>query len=518
MNPELRASPLQRLRRQVAYYLLYFIEGDHSWGQARWLAMMVVVIVFVVLGRLAEPIERVGWFEAFATQTFLRETTSPAVYELMELIASFFTRETLRHALPPLAGSLLALYLGAGFMRNLLELPTLGPAYKFLLATLFGGDYPRLTINEGNASVYDPATNPMLKIGGPGWVDIRIGSAALFERLAGPSAVLGAGTHFLRRFETLRAAFDLREIEQSKDNLKVITKDGLPLMLTDMRVRFRLKARETRSAANPYPVLMSAVRKAAYNRKVTDKGLEPWADTVTGAVVGTITAWIGRRTMDDLIPPPKETDPDEAAASSYREALHHLFNERATRQRFTDLGAEVVWVSVGHLRPNPDVDPDLQPDADATGHDKIHEQFIETWKSRHVAAARHEMAEAQGYAQYLQDSTRSQMQAELISGLTSGLREAEKAEVPMADVILERMLEYLSGSRYSSASELQRWQTSLLLESMQKALNPAPESTALTTTNEVEEVEADEDDADESDEDVADDELDEDLDDDETEV
>ena len=511
MNPEPRLASLQRLRRQVAYYLLYFIEGDHGWGQARWLAMAVVVMVFVMLGRLTEPIQRIGWFEAFAAQSFLRETTSPAVYELLELSASFFTRATLRHALPPLAGLALAFYLGAGYIRNLLELPALGPAYKFLTATLFGGDYPRLTINEGNASVSDPATNPMLKIGGPGWVDIRIGSAALFERLAGPSAVLGAGTHFLHRFETLRAAFDLREIEQSRDNLKVIAKDGLPLVLTDMRVRFRLKARETRSAANPYPVLMSAVRKAAYDRKVTDDGLEPWADTVMGAVVGAIAAWIGRRTMDELIPPPKETDPDEASASSYREALHHLFTERATRQRFTDLGAEVVWVSVGHLRPDPDVDPDLQAGADATGHDKIHEQFIETWKSRHVAAARHELAEAQGYAQYLQDSTRSQMQAELISGLTSGLREAAQAEVPMADMILERMLEYLSGSgsRYGSSSDYQRLQTALLLESVQKVLNPAPEPVAITTTEEEveEEEEAEDEEFNDDDEDEAQDEL-----------
>jgi regulator of protease activity HflC (stomatin/prohibitin superfamily) len=484
-----RSSLLQRLRRQVSYYLLYFVEGDFGWGQARWLAIVVVVVAFVVLGRLVEPIEQVGWFEAFARQAFLRETTPAPMYELMELIASFFTRETLRHALPPLAGSALALYLGAAYVRNLLELPALGPAYKFLTSTLFGNDYPRLSIHEGVASVHDPAANPMLKIGGPGWVDIHIGSAALFERLAGPSAVLGAGTHFLHRFETLRAAFDLREIERSKDNLKVITKDGLPLVLTDMRVRFRLKAREARSAANPYPVLMSAVRKAAYNRKVTDKGLEPWADTVTGAVVGTITAWIGRRTMDELIPPPKETGPDDVAAPSYREALHQLFNERATRQRLADLGAEVVWVSVGHLRPDPDVDPDLQPDADATGRDKIHEQFIETWKARHVAAARHELAEAQGYAQYLQDSTRAQTQAEMIVGLTSGLREAEKANVPMADVILERMLDYLSGSRYGSASEYQRLQTALLLESMQKALNPAPEPSTLTTIEEVEEAE-----------------------------
>jgi hypothetical protein len=484
-------SPFQRLRRQIALYLLYFIEGDHSWGNVRWLGMMGVIVGCVIVGRLLEPIETVGWLEALN----LRAATPPALYTVIELIASFFTRETLRHALPPLAGITIALYVGASYMRNLLELPTLGPAYKFLTATLFGTDYPRLLINEGLASVDDPLTNPMLKIGGPGWVDIRIGSAALFERLAGPSSVVGAGTHFIRRFETLRAAFDLREIERHKENIRVITKDGLPLILTEVRVRFRLKSREARHAANPYPVLVSAVRKAAYERKVTDAGLEPWPDTVAGAVVGTLTSWIGRSRMDELIPPPKENAPETDTSPSYRQALHDLFKQRGTRQRLADLGAEVVWVSVGHLRPDPDVDPDLRPDDDATGRDKIHEQFIETWKSRHQAAARQDLAEAQGYAHYLQDSARAQSQADLIISLTDGLREAREKGLDVADSILDRLIEQWAGPRYSlnSSSDLQRLRTSLMMEMLQSPNPPAALSLPQAEVTEIGDADEDDD-------------------------
>ena len=229
----------------------------------------------------------------------------------------------------------------------------------------------------------------MLKIGGPGWVDIKIGNAALFERVVGPSSVLGAGSHFLRRFETLREAFDLREIERVRNEVKLMTKDGVPIVMHDMRARFRVRAREVRTEANPYPVMTGAIRKAAYSRKVTAKGLEVWADMVAGAVRGTISDWIAHRRMDELIAPPRDgNQPEAAAPPPYRQALHELFRHKNTRQKFAEMGAEIIWVSVGHLRPDPDVDPELDPEADATGRDKIHAQLIDTWKSTHAAQAR----------------------------------------------------------------------------------------------------------------------------------
>jgi hypothetical protein len=135
-------------------------------------------------------------------------------------------------------------------------------------------------------------------------------------------------------------------------------------------VRFRLNTsqRDARSESNPYPVLVGAIRRAAYKRKVTAHGLENWADTVAGAARGTITSWVAERHMNDLIPPPRMGEQaGQPPPPPYRQALHERFYQKDTRRKFADMGAEIVWVSVGHLRPDPDVDPDLKPEADPTG-------------------------------------------------------------------------------------------------------------------------------------------------------
>ncbi len=448
-----------RLEQQFDYYLLYFIEGDHQWGDTRLTVAAVLVLLFVVFSRLFEPIRSLPLLDWGLAQLGGRDLLPPAALDVLQFFASFFTRQTLRHALPPVAGIVVALYLGATYLRDLLELPNLQLAYQFLATTLFGREYPRLTLAEGKARVADPATNPMLKIGGPGWVDIQIGNAAIFERVVGPSSVLGAGTHFIRRFETLREAFDLREFERAKDNVKMMTKDGIPIVLSEMRVRFRIRARERRTESNPYPVMVGAIRRAAYNRKVSAKGLEDWPDMVAGAVKSAITGWIARRRMDELIPPPPDGQAPASAPPPYRHALHELFQQKATRQRFAEMGAEVVWVSVGHLRPDPDVDPDLAPGEDPTGRDMIHQQLIDTWKSTHVARAQDELADARGYARWLNDTARAQAECDLILALTNGLREARAEGLPVDDVLTGRLMEYVTGVRLRGEERMQSWLT-----------------------------------------------------------
>jgi hypothetical protein len=439
---------LARLRWQVGYYLLHFVEGDHQWGQMRRTAIVVVALIFVVISRLFEPITSLPLFDWVIDSLGLRETIPAPALSLAAVVLSFFTRQVVRHAIPIALGVLVALYYGAAYLRELLELPDLQQALKYLTATLFGNDYPRMVINEGKAGVADPETNPMLKIGGPGWVDIKIGNAALFERVVGPSSVLGAGSHFLRRFETLREAFDLREIERVRSDVKMMTKDGVPIVMHEMRARFRVRAREMRTESNPYPVMTGAIRKAAYSRKVTAKGLENWADMVAGAVRGTISDWIAHRRMDELIaPPPDGNQPEAAAPQPYRQALHELFKHKNTRQKFAEMGADIIWVSVGHLRPDPDVDPELEPAADATGRDKIHAQLIDTWKSTHAALAYDEISDARAYARWLGDTARAEAEVELILALTKGLREARADGLPLDDVLADRLLEYVSGLR-----------------------------------------------------------------------
>jgi hypothetical protein len=460
------------LKRSLTRFVLAFIEGERSMGQVRLITALVFTVLFVIVSRLFENVRPLVWFEDFAAQVQLAGPT----LRLAELVASFFTPQVLRHAIPPLLGFALALLAGASYIRDLLELPNLVQANKFLIAVLFGGDYPRMAVWEGKAIVADPATNPMLKIGGPGWVDIQLGNAALFERVVGPSAVYGVGTHFLRRFETLREALDLREIERVKNDLSVMTKDGIPLVLSEMRVRFRIRSREQRTPANPFPVITHAIRQAVYHpgRRVTDKGLENWADMIAGAVSGTITGWLSKRLMDELIPPPDDPEhPDQSPAEPYRQALHGLFRIKETRQRFADMGAEVIWVSVGHLRPDPNVDPDLRAEDDPTGRDKIYAQLLKTWGSKHEVLAHDEIASARAYAKWMEDTSRAQVLAELVSNVTNGLNEMREVGLPMAEVVTARVTEYLTTySEKGKAVELKSLASTLALYTDDKLLEP----------------------------------------------
>ena len=462
-------SVLARLRWQVGSYVHHLVEGDQGWGQTRLTLALVVVVLYTLFSRVFEPMSSLWLFDWIVDQLYLRDLLPPELLYLFNFFASFASRQVLRHALPPVLGIAAALYFGAAYLKDLLELPNWQQAFRYLLSTLFGRDYPRMTISEGEARVAHPDTNPMLRIGGPGWVDIKIGNAALFERVVGPSAVLGAGTHFLRRFETLREAYDLREVERTRDNIKLFTKDGLPIVINEMRVRFRIRARQVRTEANPYPVMTGAVRRAAYSRKVSGNGLEVWSEMVTGAARGTVADWIARHRMDEVIPPPRDgNQPEPPAVIPYRQALHALFQDKHTRKKFADMGAEIIWVSVGHIRPDPDVDPDLRAEADPTGRDKIHLQLIDTWKSTHKADANDVLVDAKAYARWLTDTTRADAEAELILALTRGLRQARAEGMLLDDVLADRIVEVVAGvrRRASDRDQIQRLMTMTgLLES-----------------------------------------------------
>lgn len=440
-----------RLRRSLTSFILHFIEGDQDWGSVRFMGILVIMILWICLSRLFESPASLPIFDNILAGTGLDLLLPPPVLSLARFLASFFTRQTFRHVIPAIIGLGLALYFGAKYVQDLLELPSLHPAFNFLTASLFGGEYPHMTIAEGKAFVHDPETNPMLKIGGPGWVDIKPGNAALFERMVGPSQVLGTGTHFIRRFETLREALDLREMERVKDNVEIMTRDGIPLTLSEVRVRFRIRAHGARSETNPYPVTPGAIKQAVYGRGVKEAGLESWADAISGDAVLVITRWIARRRLDELIPPPD--NPNVSPSPSvipYRQAIHQLFQDKSTRDSFARSGAEIIWVSVGHLRPDPKVDPDLA-EANPAGPDKIQDQIIKTWKASWEAYAHDEIADAQGFANWIEDIAYAEVQAKVIRGLTDGLREAQAAGLPIADVITSRVTGYVSRMANRSA-------------------------------------------------------------------
>jgi hypothetical protein len=455
---------LNRWRKAIDTFIQGVLEGDLEWGGYRLAFMGLLVLAFVVLNFLVEPIRVPPTVRTLLQNYGLTELLPPAIMEVLDFVGGFFTLQAWRHSLPPLFGWLLALYVGSRYLRNLLELESTATAWNYLTAVLFGGPYPRLLVSQGeirNAS----ESNPLLRVGGPGWLFVAPGSAVVLESNGLPSSVVLDGRHFVHQFETIREIFDLRERERALTDIALCTRDGVPLVLDEVRIRFRLFSADALSSNVPYPADRDAVVRACYTsaRRVqaTEDGpaQETWEAAVSRHVVRMIGRWIANQLMDDLIPPP---DKDETAP--YRRLLHNHFLLRETRALFAAMGAEIIWTSIGHLHPEPSITADLPGGGNVLG------QIIDTWKSKHVALAQDEIAEAESYARKLESLAVVQARAQMLMNIVEILRQAREAGVPLDSSVADLLLQQASGVVETRSSITRPWP---IIETQPAATKPA---------------------------------------------
>ncbi len=355
--------PWQPLMRPARRLIMYFVEGDHEWADYRLATLVVVILTLAVIGRFWESVDpelmrqRVWEVNAFPVVGWVTSQLPPPV---LAFLYAFFTRATLRYWVPPLLGVLLAFTVSALYLQDVFGLRRYWrDAVRYLFYSLFGQSYLALTVPEAAAADEAGEAHLLNVIGGPGYLDVKLGNAVLCERLAGPSAVYGAGRHFLRRFEKVRAVVSLEEQHRQSEKVEAVTKDGLPVTLRDVEVTFRVHAGKPRTPDNPYPFLPGAIPAIVYGQTVSEKGAGEWQGSVLGAVRGRIVNWIATQRLDDLTgplrnpalfdkPAPRDDDP--------RRKIRGLFERPDVRQQFTGMGVELLWVSVGHIDSPPEVD------------------------------------------------------------------------------------------------------------------------------------------------------------------
>lgn len=358
------------------------LEGDHGWAERRSILLYSAVLIFLLMGRATEQIT--NWW---LLQPYIDALPAPVVLAL-----SLVHPQTLRHALPPLIGLLLALGMAANYVRDLFELADLETGNRYLNAAMFGSGYPAISIRGGKYEVSEGGwglgarpgevdTNPISKIGGPGYVIVSPGNVALFERVGGPSKVAGAGQHFIRRFETLREVVDLRDQFRERAEVRATTKDGMPVVVEKVQVSFRVRtSNRPRTQREAYPFSISAVRGIAYGKTVSAKGPSLWTDSVPNTVASIIRDYISRTLLDDLITGP-EVRPESASGNGQsaeaetvdhktrlallmaqkekqkdpRDKLKAVLESTETRHKFNAMGVDLLWVSLGHIKTPTDV-------------------------------------------------------------------------------------------------------------------------------------------------------------------
>ncbi|MFB0536168.1 MAG: SPFH domain-containing protein, partial [Anaerolineae bacterium] len=160
-------------------------------------------------------------------------------------------------------------------------------ALRVLWSLIMGINYPWMIIENGKVTKSKPK-GILPEIGGPGVAVIRAGNAVAFERSGKISQIAGSGLVLLKRYERIRAIFELRPLWEIRELENVLTKDRIPLTIV-MGVGFQIEPKEVtdqrpESFVEPkgealsevigeiYRVYKAAVEKAVYH--LTPEGWE----------------------------------------------------------------------------------------------------------------------------------------------------------------------------------------------------------------------------------------------------
>jgi len=168
---------------------------------------------------------------------------------------------------------------------------------------------------------------------------------------------------------------------------------------------------------------VKAVRNLAYNRAVTAHGLTSWADTVRIFFEGEIQSYIRKRQLDQVTSP-------RTAGADPRDEIHSLYETAEFRNRFRNIGAELLWYGIGHL----DVENPL-----------VNDQRVETWQAGWRGDAEVITAYSDALKKVYKEQGRAEAQAEILLAIIQALRDAgiQHGQPDMQKVFLVRVAQLL---------------------------------------------------------------------------
>jgi hypothetical protein len=278
-------------------------------------------------------------------------------------------------------------------------------AAKYVMASMFGSQYPVMVIDGGRRQVPPDTTHLLDAIGGPGFVMIQPGSAVVFKKLTNTSRASVTRSYFLEPFETIAQIASLEDQHGFVENVRAMTRDGIRVKVRNVNYRFRILPEMKdgkplqRSLEKAYPYSEDAMQNMTYNLSVTAGGLDPWPAAVRRMVVGRITDYIATNNLDFLTAPREE---NQNPRGSLRDAVF----ASDLRARLATIGAELQWIDVGHI------------EIESTDVDSVR---VELWAAELIGNAK--VARAFGEARLLayQELGRAEAQAELIISITEAM-------------------------------------------------------------------------------------------------
>ena len=269
---------------------------------------------------------------------------------LLDVVSSFFSPQVLVFVVPVFLAGLFAFRLAALYLTDLFELESPGIAYRYLLGSALGLRYPVLTIDTGNLPALDQQ-NPLLRVGGPGYLRLHLGFAAVFETIEGHPRIYGpaggSARYFVQGFERLRDVIDLRDQLREIDEVRTVTKDGIVVYARDVQMVFRAFSSVRRSEDGTYHADPRSILSLAYGGTADGNGTPPWTETLPELASHELEDFVATRTLEQFLALPSGNGQSAAKVHIPRRELTASFHTQERRQRLRDLGLELVWVGVG---------------------------------------------------------------------------------------------------------------------------------------------------------------------------
>ncbi|HVN53105.1 MAG TPA: SPFH domain-containing protein [Anaerolineaceae bacterium] len=363
------------------------------------------------------------------------QQTNPLFQRLPTAVVGFFALflngHALRYMIAPFAAALFVLIHSARYIKDIYNLDSFGEAFQYVIASQFGISYPTVTIDGGKMQIPAGQRHVLSVIGGPGIVIVQPGNAILLERLRRPAGVQPAGFYFLKPFERIGWIANLEDQQDDLESLETVTRDGIQVTVLEIRWRYRILAPTRngqpapRSMTNPYPFNPVSIQRMAFAQAVSPNGLDPWYTSVRRVVTSEISSFIAEKGIDFLTAPRSSSDEPR------RVIRERLLDSPATRTRLADIGAELIWVDIGHI--------DIKEES-------VDQSRIGLWQANLEGSANTLKAYGEAKRLAYHELGRAEGQAEMVLSITQsleGLNLDECTTETIQDLILARTAQVL---------------------------------------------------------------------------
>ncbi len=315
IKPSIFTRILDGITRAIDAALNRVFSLTHRASVTRWNALGVGFILawlFSMVMTVPEDIAREQLRQVFlALGGFAAGNPQSFVIEVGRFIfAVVLHPAVIKHALALYAPFWLMHRVTAIYLADIFEEP-IPTAQHFVMEAAFGRGYSTIHIRQGAVAEQD-LDSTIVKIGGPGYVEVDLDSAILFERPDGtPHVILPGKKEIIDDFERIRRVVDVRDSVETIDLAPTRTRDGIFVGAKNIQFSYSLYRGETPDRKQtPYPCNPTAVENLVYkDGRAVKPGIAPprtpeWQSgqfKMGGPIMGEIGGFIGKRSLSDFL-------------------------------------------------------------------------------------------------------------------------------------------------------------------------------------------------------------------------